>query len=473
MVEIDGRQGTGTDRNTKPNSSEATSTDKLDPKMTVSGSPNGPGKSGTSKGRARSASKTTTKRTTASRKHTSRSKAPSQKPARSRTTKQGVIILPAIKGEKDSKTTKKRTASKSRKTASSARRQPPSNTQKEQMPQKPVPAIGKSVTAASQPSVGQESLPLYQSRTNGLKELLSAIDPDDKSYQLRALSADTSIAETSMFIPDTRPGIPGSPDLPVGPTRWGFYLSLGMVAIFMVFVSALVYSHLSSPTGINWTKLQTRTIEAYQWIVAKADGDETHETAGTKVVKNNAGTSGSTALANPGAEQPNGTKIATASRISTTAASPKRGTITPPAANEIFISAEELENQIRALEGKANSLDAKEPETVSETDLQEFENRQEKWSVNIDAKTENQIFARARSYLKQRDISSARMILQYAATLGSGISAMALAETFDPHYLKKVNLHGVAASPSDARKWYKVAANLGVKEARRRLTALK
>ena len=50
---------------------------------------------------------------------------------------------------------------------------------------------------------------------------------------------------------------------------------------------------------------------------------------------------------------------------------------------------------------------------------------------------------------------------------------MALAETFDPNYLQKVNLNGVNGSEADARKWYYMAARLGIKEADARLTALK
>ena len=85
---------------------------------------------------------------------------------------------------------------------------------------------------------------------------------------------------------------------------------------------------------------------------------------------------------------------------------------------------------------------------------------------------ETQIFQRAKSYLQQQDISSARMILQYAASLGSGLSAMALAETFDPNFAAHINLPTVDTSRSDARKWYYMASRLGIKEAHARLSAL-
>ena len=50
---------------------------------------------------------------------------------------------------------------------------------------------------------------------------------------------------------------------------------------------------------------------------------------------------------------------------------------------------------------------------------------------------------------------------------------MALAETFDPNYLKGINLQGVRGNRSNARKWYSMAAQLGIKEASTRLTDLK
>ena len=175
------------------------------------------------------------------------------------------------------------------------------------------------------------------------------------------------------------------------------------------------------------------------------------------------------------------TQVATASRISTTAASPQKGFLKTPSANEIFISPAGVgkpDQSVRAKDGACEKdvyLAARKAtaKVQNRAKPRVFEQLVVIPAANIDPDMESQIFKRASSYLKQRDISSARMILQYAATLGSGISAMALAETFDPNYLKGVNLHGVRGSRTDARKWYDMAARLGIKEANTRLTDLK
>ena len=64
------------------------------------------------------------------------------------------------------------------------------------------------------------------------------------------------------------------------------------------------------------------------------------------------------------------------------------------------------------------------------------------------------------------------MILQYAASQGSGLSAMALAETYDPHFARRLNLPNITTSRPDARKWYTMASRLGIKSANARLKAL-
>ncbi len=331
-------------------------------------------------------------------------------------------------------------------------------------------------------------LPEYRSTTDGLRELLSTIDPLDHTcpphaYPQQGAPFATYPTETAMHIPHSRPGIPVSPDLPIGPTRWGVYFSGVLGAAAVLFVSALAFSHFTSPTGIDWAKVQTKASETYSWVAASLATKPASEYAQNGSIVPD----GSDPLA--GMVGLDDKQVATASRISTTAASPKKGSLKAPTDNEIFMTPQELENQIMAFEKRTGRSQkglfavrksaSRSPTTNARAKAKltpkprEFEQLVVIPAANIDPDMESQIFKRASSYLKQRDISSARMILQYAATLGSGISAMALAETFDPLYLKGVNLHGVSGSRTDARKWYNMAARLGVKEASARLTALK
>lgn len=379
--------------------------------------------------------------------------------------------MPALKAEERKGTSatspKRSTTSRRRKTAPKVVAKPvrtsPKNQTKTDQDRSTKPTALKN----------DDFLPEYHSQTNGLRELLSTIDPLDKGYQSPRPLAEPNLIEMPMHIPHSRPGIPGSPDLPVGPTRWGLYLSGVIGGLAFLMVAALAFSHLNSPTGINWEKLQAKAGDTYQWALKSLT------TSKPQVI-----TTARIAADDPleGLLESKGTQVATASRISTTAASPQQNTIHTPTAGEIFISPEELENQIRAFEATSTGSPKQVPPPTRNpkkklraiaTQPVEYQQLVVIPAANIDPDMESQIFKRARSYLKQRDISSARMILQYAATLGSGISAMALAETFDPNYLKKINLHGVSGSPTDARKWYNMAARLGITEANARITALK
>jgi len=318
-------------------------------------------------------------------------------------------------------------------------------------------------------------LPEYRSQTDGLRELLSSIDPHDKAfYSSDFTSPKSGLTAPSMQMSRSEAAPTGSPDLPTGPTRWGLYLSATIGALAFLFVSALAYAHITSPTGIDWAKLQSKTSEAYQWVITSLEEKPTVEIPDTHTVQNK---QPDPLPVVPASKE---TSVATSSRISTTAASPQKGTLKTPSAAEIFISPEELENQIRALETASASKALPVPREALEKNIKSASTKQPELdelvvvpASNIDPDVESKIFKRASSYLKQRDISSARLILQYAAKLGSGISAMALAETFDPNYLKTVNFDDVSGSRTDARKWYNMAARLGIKEANARLTALK
>ena len=135
--------------------------------------------------------------------------------------------------------------------------------------------------------------------------------------------------------------IPVSPDLPIGPTRWGVYFSGALGAVAVLFVSALAFSHFTSPTGIDWAKAQTRAGETYSWVVASLSPKPASEYV-------QSGSDATDPLA--GMVGLDETQVATASRISTTAASPKKGSLKAPSANEIFMTPEQLENQIKAFE---------------------------------------------------------------------------------------------------------------------------
>jgi hypothetical protein len=64
-------------------------------------------------------------------------------------------------------------------------------------------------------------------------------------------------------------------------------------------------------------------------------------------------------------------------------------------------------------------------------------------------------------FLRNRDFSSARLLLRRAAEAGSAAAALSLGETFDPLVIQRVGAVGVQSDAATAREWYQRAAQLG------------
>jgi hypothetical protein len=73
---------------------------------------------------------------------------------------------------------------------------------------------------------------------------------------------------------------------------------------------------------------------------------------------------------------------------------------------------------------------------------------------------------RGQNLLKSGDVSSARLLFRRLADAGIADAALALATTYDPRYIAKHNLIGIAADETMARDWYDRASELGSTEAR-------
>lgn len=90
----------------------------------------------------------------------------------------------------------------------------------------------------------------------------------------------------------------------------------------------------------------------------------------------------------------------------------------------------------------------------------------------VPAAEENEELARGARLMRIGDIATARLIYQNLATRRSANGARALAETFDPAYLKDFVIAGLRPDIESAKKWYKVAAELGDSKAAMRLSVL-
>lgn len=90
----------------------------------------------------------------------------------------------------------------------------------------------------------------------------------------------------------------------------------------------------------------------------------------------------------------------------------------------------------------------------------------------ISLKQESADLEQANLFLRNGDISSARRILEFLASQGSANGARALAETYDPGYLRNVVVTGLQPDVERAKHWYKRAAALGDSKAATRLSVL-
>lgn len=90
----------------------------------------------------------------------------------------------------------------------------------------------------------------------------------------------------------------------------------------------------------------------------------------------------------------------------------------------------------------------------------------------ISSEQEDSDLEQARDFLRNGDISSARRILEFLASQGSGKGARLLAETYDPAYLQELTTAGLLPDIERARQWYKRAEELGDDQAAKRLSIL-
>lgn len=79
---------------------------------------------------------------------------------------------------------------------------------------------------------------------------------------------------------------------------------------------------------------------------------------------------------------------------------------------------------------------------------------------------------RGQAEVENGNIAQARAFFTRAADIGLALGAMMLAATYDPAELARLRVQGVQPNPSEARKWYERARELGAPEASERLTAL-
>jgi hypothetical protein len=82
------------------------------------------------------------------------------------------------------------------------------------------------------------------------------------------------------------------------------------------------------------------------------------------------------------------------------------------------------------------------------------------------------LLARGRAYIADGDVAAARLVLRRAVEYGDPQAALALGGTYDPTVLKRLGVVSYLADPTQARDWYRKAAELGSADAPQRLEQL-
>jgi hypothetical protein len=84
----------------------------------------------------------------------------------------------------------------------------------------------------------------------------------------------------------------------------------------------------------------------------------------------------------------------------------------------------------------------------------------------------NAFVVRGDAMLKAKDISAARRLYRYAAENDSARGALALAWTYDPAFLDRLGVIGMAGDPEQAAIWYRKATELGAPQGEARVRAM-
>ncbi|WP_179954133.1 SEL1-like repeat protein [Denitrobaculum tricleocarpae] len=93
-------------------------------------------------------------------------------------------------------------------------------------------------------------------------------------------------------------------------------------------------------------------------------------------------------------------------------------------------------------------------------------------AVSSDANVDDPNLKRGREFLALGDIASARLFYELSMDSGNKRAATEIGKTYDPLYLRSLNVVGAPGQPEKAREWYEIAIEAGDPDAIERLKAL-
>ena len=108
----------------------------------------------------------------------------------------------------------------------------------------------------------------------------------------------------------------------------------------------------------------------------------------------------------------------------------------------------------------------------SSTESSKTELQSERTTSRPDDEETSALIKLSQDFLKNRDFSSARLLLRRVAEAGNAAAALSLGETFDPLIIQRLGAIGVQPDAAKAREWYERAAQLGSDVASQHLAKL-
>jgi hypothetical protein len=110
---------------------------------------------------------------------------------------------------------------------------------------------------------------------------------------------------------------------------------------------------------------------------------------------------------------------------------------------------------------------ANKPEPARSASVADAANRGGAPVAALDPEQSLNLMTEGEDFLKNGDIGAARLAFRHVADAGNADAALALAMTYDPRYLARHGVIGIAGDEAAARRWYQRAKELGSVEANR------
>lgn len=125
-----------------------------------------------------------------------------------------------------------------------------------------------------------------------------------------------------------------------------------------------------------------------------------------------------------------------------------------------------------AIAGTGDSAPGTTQQSITSAELPPVNQPQTEETPKLSPDHEAEMLAEGQDYVQTGNIVFARLIFEDLAVQGSARGAFALAQTYDPQFLRNLPIVGLQPDIEKAKEWYRKAAQLGSQSASERLAAM-